>query len=245
METIEIPLNLDGTANTTDESGYTNGTTQYPAGRMNSEHAQIDPTPEAGSPTMQDFNLVTIDGWQGDPGDVITLSANAIGWGSAAIVEDSFFVRNFDPQYFSPNTVLWLDATDVDSVTIETGVSQWDDKSSRALTATQGTAADQLDYVLGEYVESHGPGENEHLDIASDLETAASQPFTILARMKTLSGDWHKFSNADIRRQRFGSRRPHGRDKQFHGRCSKLPAYKREQFIAMGKRFDNIDVGRG
>ena len=189
LETIEIPLNLDGTSNTTDESGYTNGTTQYPAYRINSEHLTVEPRPEPGSPNLQDFDLPTIVGWQDSLGGIITFVNDSLGWADAAIVLSDYFTNNFDPVYWMNDIQLWLDATDTDTVTVDVGVSEWADKSNYGRDATQSTDADQLDYTSGEYIESHGPGENEHLDIASDLNTTAGGEFTILTRMKTLSGD--------------------------------------------------------
>jgi hypothetical protein len=46
---------------------------------------------------------------------------------------------------------LWLDASDASTISIGTGVSQWDDKSGNARHATQGTGASQPSYILSEY----------------------------------------------------------------------------------------------
>jgi hypothetical protein len=48
-------------------------------------------------------------------------------------------------------TALWLDAADEDTITLNSGnVSQWDDKSGNDRHATEGTAADQPEYVEDE-----------------------------------------------------------------------------------------------
>lgn len=44
------------------------------------------------------------------------------------------------------STELWLDAADASTITIATGVSQWNDKSGNARNATQATAAKQPTY---------------------------------------------------------------------------------------------------
>jgi hypothetical protein len=46
-------------------------------------------------------------------------------------------------------TALWLDADDVSTITVATGVSEWRDKSGNGRNATQSTAANQPAYTIG------------------------------------------------------------------------------------------------
>lgn len=53
--------------------------------------------------------------------------------------------RLWTPQEFCP--LLWLDASDISSISIATGVSQWRDKSGNGLDVSQSTGANQPSFV--------------------------------------------------------------------------------------------------
>lgn len=60
---------------------------------------------------------------------------------------------NKNPNLFLPNFIsglnYWFDAADSSSISIATGVSQWNDKSGNGFHATQGTAGKQPTYTIG------------------------------------------------------------------------------------------------
>jgi len=55
--------------------------------------------------------------------------------------------RLWTPEALRP--ALWLDAADLSTITIATGVSEWRDKSGNGWNVVQGTAGNQPDYSLG------------------------------------------------------------------------------------------------
>lgn len=54
----------------------------------------------------------------------------------------------FTPKSLSGLT-FWFDAADASTISIATGVSQWNDKSNNKFNATQGTAGNQPTYTIG------------------------------------------------------------------------------------------------
>lgn len=79
-------------------------------------------------------------------------------------------------------TALWLDASDSDTITIATGVSQWDDKSGNSRNATQGTGANQPSVISAELNGLNVirfDGSNDFLDFNGSF--LASTSYSILA----------------------------------------------------------------
>jgi len=86
-------------------------------------------------------------------------------------------------------TELWLDASDPNTVTQSGGaISQWDDKSSNARNATQGTAANQPGYVLAA---QNGlnvvrlDGTDDFLNLGTGLDWMAGESHVAFAVLKT------------------------------------------------------------
>jgi hypothetical protein len=55
--------------------------------------------------------------------------------------------RLWNPLTLSP--IHWLDASDISTITVSTGVSQWRDKSGRGFHASQSTTGNQPAYIVG------------------------------------------------------------------------------------------------
>ena len=72
-----------------------------------------------------------------------------------------------------PNLQLWLDATDSSTVTVATGVSQWDDKSGNGFNATQGTATEQPAYTTGVQVTLDGVDDNMNVTFGGAVQGTA------------------------------------------------------------------------
>ena len=68
---------------------------------------------------------------------------------------------------------LWLDATDSSTVTVATGVSQWDDKSGNNYNATQGTATEQPAYTTGVQVTLDGVNDNMNVTFGGAVQGTA------------------------------------------------------------------------
>ena len=97
---------------------------------------------------------------------------------SANVAESANLAKNRRKHFRSPldlqGCVLWLDAADASTITIGTGVSQWDDKSPSANHATQGTGANQPAYTTGQYLTFDGSTSY----MTSTFSSALSQPAT-------------------------------------------------------------------
>lgn len=110
----------------------------------------------------------------------------AVKWGCSFTpqVYSSVAVTNFVPTDIA-NCAAWYDAADVSTVTISTGVSQWNDKSGNSRHVAQGIAANQPAYTSGQYLTFDGA--NDHLFHANPYMYAAGE-ITVFAVLKSNGG---------------------------------------------------------
>jgi hypothetical protein len=81
---------------------------------------------------------------------------------------------------------LWLDASDPSTVTIVTGVSQWDDKSGNDNHALQGTGSSQPAYVSGQHLVFDGS--NDLMIMSSVIEEFDNMDSTVFIVMSQDAG---------------------------------------------------------
>lgn len=107
----------------------------------------------------------------------------------------SVFIE-FDDPTFSPtsisNLIGWWDATDSTTITTDTGVSQWDDKSGNANHLTQGTGSNQPTQVTdlaGRNMLDFNSGSTQDISRSTYTGGALTQPFTVI-----FVGGWDSIS---------------------------------------------------
>jgi hypothetical protein len=91
---------------------------------------------------------------------------------------------------------VWLDAADLSTITIETGVSEWRDKSGNGSHATQATAANQPVYSQTGFFGLPGitfDGLNDQLDISTTrMQNTTHGVFWVFIRRGAGTGDAYK-----------------------------------------------------
>ncbi len=116
--------------------------------------------------------------------DVLDADEAGLTGNSYTYVASSEAEEPWEPDELS-TLKLWLDASDTDTITEATGVSQWADKSGNEYHLTQSTASAQPSYTSGEYVEFDGTDDN--LSIASRLGLAANPDISIVAVLDVIA----------------------------------------------------------